>query len=171
MTLCRNCNFYDFVPNQGLELCVGEKGNARIIKGNNEACNEFIEKNSISNIPRHDTWNKLPKKNKYNAVKTQVDGIWFDSKMEAEYYGLLRIKKLAGEIDFKTHPKYQLTKTISWKLDFEVENLKTGIITYVDIKGVRLASFNRNLRLWNEVRDDPITLVTKKGKQWIEQEV
>ena len=105
--------------------------------------------------------------NKFNAVKTQVDGIWFDSGMEAEYYGILKLLRQAGEIEFKIHPKYPLTKTISWKLDFEVTDLKTGIITYIDVKGQRLPSFNRNLRLWHEAYPDRIiTLKTKKGKYW-----
>lgn len=37
--------------------------------------------------------------NKYKNVKTVVDGITFDSKKEANYYGVLKMRKLAGEID------------------------------------------------------------------------
>lgn len=150
---CKHCNSSSFVT-----ICLVKK--IRVAKSD-MACDK-IEANVEVKKSRH---------NKYNAVKTQVDGIWFDSKMEAEYFGLLRLRKLAGEIEFKIHPKYQLTKTISWKLDFEVLDLRTGVITYVDVKGQRLASFNRNLRLWEEVRDEPITLITKKGKTWVEKEV
>ena len=37
-------------------------------------------------------------KNKYGAIKTQVDGILFDSKLEAFHYDMLKMQLLAGEI-------------------------------------------------------------------------
>ncbi|WP_416330616.1 DUF1064 domain-containing protein, partial [[Clostridium] innocuum] len=39
-----------------------------------------------------------PKKSKYGAVKTEVDGIKFDSKHEALRYQELRLLEQAGEI-------------------------------------------------------------------------
>ena len=39
------------------------------------------------------------KGNKFGAKKTVVDGITFDSKREAGYYGELKIKKAIGQID------------------------------------------------------------------------
>lgn len=39
-----------------------------------------------------------PKKSKYGAVKTEVDGIMFDSKREASRYQELRLLEQAGEI-------------------------------------------------------------------------
>lgn len=39
-----------------------------------------------------------PKKSKYGAVKTEVDGIKFDSKREASRYQELRLLEQAGEI-------------------------------------------------------------------------
>ena len=36
--------------------------------------------------------------NKYNAVKTTIDGIKFDSKKEAKYYLYLKDKLEKGEI-------------------------------------------------------------------------
>lgn len=41
---------------------------------------------------------KRPKKSKYGAVKTEVDGIKFDSKHEALRYQELRLLEQAGEI-------------------------------------------------------------------------
>lgn len=38
------------------------------------------------------------RRNKYGAIKTQVDGILFDSKLEAFHYDMLKMQLLAGEI-------------------------------------------------------------------------
>jgi hypothetical protein len=42
---------------------------------------------------------KPVKPNKYNAKKTEVDGIVFDSKKEAARYSTLKILQAAGKID------------------------------------------------------------------------
>jgi hypothetical protein len=39
-----------------------------------------------------------PKRTKYNATKTMVDGLLFDSKREAAYYSELKIREKAGEV-------------------------------------------------------------------------
>lgn len=44
-----------------------------------------------------------PVKRKYSNVKTEVDGLKFDSKREAARYGQLRMLELAGEITGLTH--------------------------------------------------------------------
>jgi hypothetical protein len=36
---------------------------------------------------------------KFHAKRTQVDGIWFDSKAEAGRYGELKLLERAGEIE------------------------------------------------------------------------
>jgi len=43
-----------------------------------------------------DKYPEPPKKHKYNARKTVVDGITFDSKREAEYYCELKLRVRAG---------------------------------------------------------------------------
>jgi Protein of unknown function (DUF1064) len=49
------------------------------------------------------------KRNKFGAIKTVVDGITFDSKREAKYYGDLKIRERAGEIErLECQPKYEL---------------------------------------------------------------
>ncbi len=48
-------------------------------------------------------------RNKYNAVKVQIDGIVFDSKGEGRRYLELRHLERLGEIsDLKTHVRYRL---------------------------------------------------------------
>ena len=49
------------------------------------------------------------RKNKYNAVKTKIDGITFDSKLEAKRYGELRLLECAGKISYLTvHRRWPL---------------------------------------------------------------
>ena len=48
-------------------------------------------------------------KNKYNNIKTVINGITFDSKKEAAYYGILKLKQKAGLIDrFEMQVRYDL---------------------------------------------------------------
>lgn len=47
--------------------------------------------------------------NKFRAIRTEVDGLKFDSKAEATRYQSLKLLKMAGEItDVEIHPKYDL---------------------------------------------------------------
>lgn len=56
---------------------------------------------------------KHPKPSKMRNVKTVVDGIKFDSKLEADYYCQLKIRVRTGEIEsFTRQPKFLLTDTL-----------------------------------------------------------
>ena len=65
---------------------------------------------------------------KYKNIKTVINGISFDSKKEAGYYGILRLKEKAKLIDrFEMQVKYDLV----------VNNIKIGFykadfVTYKD---------------------------------------
>ena len=89
----------------------------------------------------------MARNGKYNAVKTQIDGIIFDSKKEAEYYEKLLILKQAGEvIDIKLQPEFELQegyikdgakiRPIKYIADFLVV-YKDGHIEIIDTKGYR----------------------------------
>ena len=77
-------------------------------------------------------------KNKYNNIKTVINGITFDSKKEAAYYGILKLKQKAGLIDsFQMQVKYDLTvngiKIGFYKADFVT--FKEGkVIKVIDVK-------------------------------------
>ena len=84
---------------------------------------------------------------KYNAVKTQIDGIIFDSKKEAEYYKNLLLLKQAGEVvDIKLQPEFELQegyikdgkkiRPIKYIADFMVA-YKDGRIEIIDVKGYK----------------------------------
>lgn len=88
-----------------------------------------------------------PKANKYNAVKTKVDGTLCDSKKEAGYYEQLLWLQQAGEIT-KIETQYRILlqpgfesggikiKPIYYIADFRVTEA-TSHIYYVDTKGKR----------------------------------
>ena len=84
---------------------------------------------------------------KYNAVKTEFDGIKFASKKEAEYYKNLLLLKQAGEVvDIKLQPEFELQEgyikdsvkihPIKYIADFLVV-YKDGHIEIIDTKGYR----------------------------------
>ena len=86
------------------------------------------------------------KKSKYSSAKTDVDGIRFDSKKEAEFYAELKLREKAGEISrLRLQPIYLLQEAfkhegkqyreIEYVADFEyIENGETVV---VDVKGFR----------------------------------
>jgi hypothetical protein len=89
----------------------------------------------------------MARNGKYNAVKTQIDGIIFDSKKEAEYYEKLLILKQAGEVvDIKLQPEFELQEgyvkdgakihPIKYIADFLVV-YKDRHIEIIDTKGYR----------------------------------
>lgn len=106
---------------------------------------KYIQKQGSNNIF------KLQKKNKYNNQKTIIDGITFDSKMEAKYYNTLKLLQEAGEIrDFGLQPKYELQpafekggkkyRPITYIADFVIVN-NDGTTEVVDVKGVETQVF------------------------------
>lgn len=97
---------------------------------------------------------------KYHSKKTEVDGIKFDSKKEAERYYELRLLEIAGAIsDLKTQVKFELIP--SQKLNGKViERPCTYVADFVysengktvveDTKGFRTKDYiiKRKLMLW-----------------------
>lgn len=87
------------------------------------------------------------KRSKYNAHKTICDGERFDSKAEADYFGLLnlllRTKQIVGferQVPFELQPKYKrhgkTVREIKYLADFVV-HYADGHTEVVDVKGFR----------------------------------
>ena len=84
---------------------------------------------------------------KYNAKKTVVDGITFDSKKEAARYVELKVMEKAGEIThLELQPKFQLqakykngdgkrVREVSYIADFQYK--QDGKVIVEDVKGVK----------------------------------
>ena len=84
---------------------------------------------------------------KYKARKTQVDGISFDSRAEAQYYMYLKSERAKGNVaEYTLQPVYELqecykrgkrkVQPITYKADFLV-TYKDGRQAVIDVKGMK----------------------------------
>lgn len=99
----------------------------------------------------------IEKKSKYSSAKTNIDGIRFDSKKEAEFYAELKLREKVGEIShLRLQPRYLLQepfkcegkqyREIEYVADFEyIENGETVV---VDVKGFRTAVYMLKKKLF-----------------------
>ena len=80
-------------------------------------------------------------RHKFNAVRTEVDGIKFDSKKEAAYYGQLKLRKMSGEIVFFLRQvPFHLPGGVTYRVDFQ-EFHADGTIKFTDVKGMQTKDF------------------------------
>lgn len=98
---------------------------------------------------------KQAKKSKYRAVKTEIDGIMFDSKHEAARYQELRLLEQAGEISnlrlqvpFELIAKSKYGRSIKYVADF-VYNDRNGLIVE-DAKGMKTPVYRLKKRMMAE---------------------
>lgn len=88
--------------------------------------------------------------NKFNARKTELDGIVFDSKRESERYLELILLVRAGEIsDLKFQPSFQLlpafeyhgkkVRGMKYTADFQYQ--EDGKTVIEDVKGMKTKAF------------------------------
>jgi hypothetical protein len=106
------------------------------------------------------------KKNKYNARKTVVDGITFDSLGEACRYGHLCILLRSGSIrNLVAHPRFTLEvngqKICSYIADFIYENAVTGVQIVEDYKGKRTPVYSIKKKLMKACHGVEIVEITK----------
>jgi hypothetical protein len=101
-----------------------------------------------------------PKKSKMRNVKTVVDGIKFDSKLEADYYCQLKVLKRTGEVKFfNCQPRYLLQesfvkdgvkyKKMEYVADFFVA-YADGHDEIVDCKGRKTAVYAMKKKLFEQ---------------------
>lgn len=99
------------------------------------------------------------KYNKYNASKTIVDGIRFDSRAEARRYRELKLLQRAGEIkDLELQPSFLLIERFKYRgktyrdtryiADFAYTEVKTGLQVVEDVKGVETEVFRLKKKLF-----------------------
>ena len=89
-------------------------------------------------------------KNKYRAVKTEVDGIVFDSKREAARYMELMLLERAGEIShLELQPVYECVvngkKICTYRADFRYFTKLGNIVE--DVKGVKTPIYRLKKKL------------------------
>jgi hypothetical protein len=98
--------------------------------------------------------------NKYGAIKTQVNGITFDSKAEARRYSQLLMLEKAGHIAGLTlQVSFELAKSVKFSgdkrakpplryvADFMYSDIKLGKIVVEDVKGVATPLFKAKRHL------------------------
>ncbi|MCR1870216.1 DUF1064 domain-containing protein [Longicatena caecimuris] len=100
-----------------------------------------------------------PRKSKYGAVKTEIDGITFDSKHEASRYRELWLLEQAGEITnlrlqvpFELIPKSNYGMPIRYIADFTY-NDRNGQLVVEDAKGVKTPVYRLKKRMMAEKYD------------------
>jgi hypothetical protein len=81
-----------------------------------------------------------PKRSKYGARKTVLDGIKFDSKAEANYYAALKQRETAGEVyEVDLQPPFALTVNghlvATYRADFQFWDSIERRTRVVDVKG------------------------------------
>ncbi|ALY08119.1 hypothetical protein BhaS171_00063 [Bacillus phage vB_BhaS-171] len=116
---------------------------------------------------------------KYNAKKTEICGIQFDSKAESQYYLLLMNKLAKGEIqDFNLQPVFTLQegfkkdgksyRPVLYKADFEVIHLD-GSIEIVDVKGMITPVFALKRKMFEKKFSYNLKLIkyVKKFGGWV----
>lgn len=90
---------------------------------------------------------------KINSVKTEVDGILFDSRTEADFYKYLTKEKglILGE-DFQIQVTYQLLEDhirsdgkkingVKYVADFVIHSKTSNKVRVIDIKGMKTPDF------------------------------
>ena len=82
---------------------------------------------------------KLQANNKYNAVKSECDGIVFDSKKEKGRYEFLKMLARAGKIkNLKLQPRYLLQDSFSYRGKKERKIEYVADFEYIDEHGTSI---------------------------------
>ena len=73
---------------------------------------------------------------KFNAVRTEVDGISFPSKKQARYWQELQLAKKSGQLLFALREApFHLPGGVRYVVDF-IEFWADGTVKFVDVKGM-----------------------------------
>ena len=119
---------------------------------------EQIKKSAVAELNPHlfEKAKKSIRKAKYGASKTDVDGIVFDSKKEANRYKELLTLRKAGEIGLlELQVAFELnqggTHSVKYIADFVYLDCKTGLKVIEDTKGYRTSIYKKKKRLMKKV--------------------
>lgn len=92
-------------------------------------------------------WRTGPRRHKYGAKATVVDGYRFDSKGEARRYTELTTLRTAGEVAFILRQvPFHLPGGVKLVLDFVIF-WTNGLVTFEDFKGVQTESFKAKRKM------------------------
>lgn len=106
-----------------------------------------------------------PKRNKYGNKRVVVDGIRFDSKREAAYYGELQQRALAGEVSaVELQTPFALVGPdglllTTYKADFCFWDHREDRFRVIDVKGVETKEFRIKKRLMKSLKGIDVEVV------------
>ena len=116
---------------------------------------------------------------KYNAKRTEIDGICFDSQVEGQYYQHLKKQQEEGKIKgFELQPIFTLQegfkkngkhiRPILYIADFKVY-YNDGTVQIIDVKGYETADFKIKRKLFEKKYPFSLVLIkyVKKYGGWI----
>lgn len=106
------------------------------------------------------------KRHKYNAIRTEYNGVSYPSKSEALYAQhldfLVKSKNIKG---YKRQEKMPIGPDDSLKVDFLVDDLD-GTQFAVDVKGFETKDFKRKVKLWEKYQTINLHIVKLKNDRW-----
>lgn len=83
-------------------------------------------------------------RHKFNAVRTEADGIKFSSKREASYYEGLKVKQASGVVVFFLRQvPLHLPGNTRYVCDFVTFDAD-GSVHFIDVKGMKTPSYIKN---------------------------
>lgn len=113
-----------------------------------------------------------PKKSKYGAVPTVVDGVRFDSKREAKRYAELKLLQRAGEISalcrqhtwilapaVKIEGEKRARPAIRAVMDFVYRDCATGMLVAEDVKGMETPVSRLKRHLMKSIHNIDVRIV------------
>lgn len=115
------------------------------------------------------------RRNKFGAKKTNINGIIFDSKAEANHYIKLKHREKIGEISFlELQPKFLLQdkfklngkthRKIDYEADFKYFDNKLQAHVVVDVKGMKTKVYSIKMKMFLKLySDDYIFIEVYKG--------
>ncbi len=110
-------------------------------------------------------------KSKYKNKRVRVDGILFDSKAEAAYYGYLLLLKKACEVSyFLMQVPFLLEGGVKYRLDFMVF-YSCGRIENIDVKGVVTELFRVKKKMVEARYPVKIRCLKRHGNKFIQIDV
>jgi len=104
---------------------------------------------------------------KYHAIKTEMDGIIFASRAEAQRYGELKILEYQNHIAcLELQPKYPIVvngkKICTYIADFRYNDLDSKWQIIEDVKGIRTPVYRLKKKLVEAIYNIEITEVSQK---------
>lgn len=114
---------------------------------------------------------RYPSKSKYNARKTTIDGIAFDSKAEGRFWTeyvkpLWRSGQISGVI---LQPGYdvEIDGTFVCRYHADFQWIEEGQIRIVDVKGVQTPEFKIKARAVEALTGIAVETVKKARRGWV----